>query len=132
MTALSGKNGTLKLAGSLVTPITDWNLELTCATKAYIANDTHGAAKRVVAGDDCAGAFHCRISGSGRCPVQRGDEAAAEFHVDSTGGNYYAVPIIIDRIGVRCDMSTGAALAFEVHFSGNGPVVEYGILAKSR
>lgn len=129
MAAVSGKSGTLKLGAATVAPIAQWKLELTSRHKAYAANDTGGAVKRLAGVDDASGSFQCQVSDSGNCPVRRGQQATAQFHLDASGANYYEVPIIIDRIGVTCDITGGAILAFAVDFSGNGPVSAHGIAA---
>jgi hypothetical protein len=131
MAVLSGKSGTLKLAGAVVTPISNWKLELTSDNKAYAANDTAGARKRVAGLKDSAGTLECKVSDTGHCPVERGEQVTAQFHVDGTANNYYEVPIIIDKISVDCDIQDGGIVAFVVAFSGDGAVTGHGILATS-
>ena len=128
MAILSGKNGTLKLADSVVTPITNWSLELLCEVGVYVANDTGGAKKRVRGPDDCTGTFLCQATENGRCPVAAGRQVTAELHVDDTTHNHYEIPILIRHIRVECDIATGQAVAYTVSFSGDGPVVRHGIV----
>jgi len=129
MSVLSGKHGTLNLAGSTVAPITNWKIELVCQAKDYVANDTHGVKRRLAGPEDCRGSFDCRLTEQGRCPVRRGQELVAQFHVDRSGENYYEVPIFIDEIGVDCDINQGGVRAFAVRYSGSGLLVAHGVLA---
>ena len=129
MAVLSGKNGTLTLAGAVVTPISNWKLALVSQNKAYAANDTGGAKCRVAGVADCSGSFECKVSDTGNCPVALGQQVTVQLHIDSTMNNYYEAPIIIDKIDVDCDIANGEIAAFAVSFSGNGAVTVYGILA---
>jgi hypothetical protein len=128
MAILSGKNGTLKLAGAVVTPITNWSLTLECDVGAYVANDTGGAKKRVRGPDDCSGTFLCQATEDGHCPVAAGRQVTAELHVDDTSHNYYQAPILVSRIRVECDIATGQVVAYAVDFLGDGPVVKEGVV----
>jgi hypothetical protein len=130
MAVLSGKAGTLKLAGGAVTPITNWKLMQSTAAKFYAANDTGGAYRRLRSVEDSSGTFECQVTQRGRCPVERGENVVAQFHVDSSGDNYYQVPVIIDAVEVECDIGTGRLVAFAVAFSGDGAVTAHGVLAR--
>jgi hypothetical protein len=129
MPVISGKAGTLKLAGNTVSPISNWKLTVTSNNKAYAANDTGGSKARVAGVQDCSGSFECKVSDTGNCPVGAGDRSTAQLYVDGSGANYYQVPVIIDRIQVDVDINDGRIVAFAVDFSGNGPLQAFGILA---
>ena len=130
MSVISGKDGTLKLAGGEVARVTHWKIEKTSGAKAYTANDTGGARKRVSGVKDCAGRFEIKASDSAGVPVEQGDAATLELHVDDSGANYYEVPAIIDAIRAEVDISEGKTIGHVVAFSGNGPITAHGILAK--
>lgn len=129
MAVISGKAGTLKLAGNTVSPISNWKLTISSSNKAYAANDTGGSKARVAGVRDCSGSFECKVSTSGTCPVAPGEQPTAQFHIDGTGANYYQVPIIIDRVQVDVDINDGQIVAFAIDFSGNGALQAMGILA---
>jgi hypothetical protein len=128
MAILSGKDGTIKLAGQVVTPVTHWSLAISCEVGTYVANDTGGAKKRVRGPDDCTGSFVCRATDDGHCPVAAGLQAIVQFHVDDTARNYYEVPILVYRIRVECDIATGEVMAYTVFFAGDGRVVRRGVV----
>lgn len=130
MAVLSGKSGTLKLAGGVVAPITNWKLVQATAAKFYAANDTGGAYRRLRSVEDSSGSFECQVTHGGRCPVERGENVVAQFHVDGSAENYYQAPVIIDAVEVECDIGTGRLVAFAIQFSGDGPVTAHGILAR--
>jgi hypothetical protein len=129
MAVLSGRAGTLKLAGAVVTPIGAWKLTLTAEYKSYVANDTFGAVVRLPSAEDCSGSFDCKATEAGRCPVQRGQRVVAQFHVDGSAANYYETAIVVGRVAVACDILTGEVVSFDVEFLGSGPVSAHGVLA---
>ena len=131
MPFISGKDGTLYASDIEVTQLTRWRIEKTVGQKAYTANDTGGARKRVVGVQDCTGQFKIQLTESGNVPVEEGDAVTLELHVDDSGNNYYEVPAVIDRVHAETDVSEGKTVAQSIDFSGNGPITAYGILAKN-
>ncbi|MHC4406023.1 MAG: hypothetical protein ACYTG0_40820 [Planctomycetota bacterium] len=131
MSVLSGKDGTLHLDGAEVTPVTNWRIEKISRNKAYTANDTGGAAKRVAGVKDCSGRFEIKVTDSAGVAVEEGDTPTLELHVDGSGANYYEVPAVVDRIRADVDVSNGTVIGYVIHFSGNGPVTNHGILQKT-
>jgi len=132
MAILSGKDGTLQRDGSTVTPISQWKLLLVCQAKEYVANDTQGAKRRLPGAEDSQGSFVCMAADDGHCPIERGQRAVLCLHVDASGANYYEVPIYCERVEVECDIGHGRAVAFVVHFWGDGPVTSHGVLDVAR
>lgn len=131
MAVISGKDGTLYLDGSEITPVTNWTLVKLSENKDYAANDTGGARKRVSGIKDCRGTFEVKAADSQNVPCEEGDTATLKLHVDESGDNYYEVPAIIDQIEVDVDINRGEIVAYAIAFSGNGAIVPYGILDKS-
>ena len=131
MSVISGKDGTLKLGDTEVTRVTHWKIEKTSGGKAYTANDTGGAKKRVAGVKDCSGRFEIKAGDSDAVPVEEGDVVTLQLHVDDSGANYYEVPAIVDTIRAEVDISEGKTVAHVVAFSGNGPIVPHGILDKA-
>lgn len=131
MAVLSGKAGTLKLAGGTITPIAHWRFLWISSGKTYTANDTGGALRRVRGAEDCSGAFECQVTEGGHCPVARGESVLAQLHVDGSMQNYYEVRVAIESIGLNCDIATGGPLSFTIEFKGDGPVAAHGILARA-
>ncbi|HUT94871.1 MAG TPA: hypothetical protein VMY37_35765 [Thermoguttaceae bacterium] len=131
MSVISGKDGTLKLGDTEVTRVTQWKIEKTSGARAYTANDTGGAKKRVAGVKDCSGRFEIKAGDSDAVPVEEGDVVTLQLHVDDSGANYYEVPAIVDTIRAEVDISEGKTVAHVVAFSGNGPIVPHGILDKA-
>ena len=129
MSVISGKSGTLILGETVVTPVSNWKLDLAVQSKSYVANDTGGALRRLAAATDCTGSFQCNATDDGTCPVAVGQGYTAQFQVDQTGDNYYQAPILIEKIGVNCDIQQGEPVAYAVQFGGDGPLLSYGVLA---
>jgi hypothetical protein len=127
---ISGKDGTLKLGDTEVTRVTHWRIEKTSGGKAYTANDTGGAKKRVAGVKDCSGRFEIKAGDSAAVPVDEGDTVTVELHVDDSGANYYEVPAIVGTIRAEVDISEGKTVTHVVHFAGNGPIIAHGILEK--
>ncbi len=130
MSVISGKDGTLKLGDTEVTRVTHWKIEKTSGARAYTANDTGGAKKRVAGVKDCAGRFEIKAGDSDAVAVEEGDAVTLQLHVDDSGANYYEVPAIVDTIRAEVDISEGKTVAHVVTFSGNGPITPHGILDK--
>ncbi|MGD0897984.1 MAG: hypothetical protein ABR915_09105 [Thermoguttaceae bacterium] len=130
MAVLSGKNGTLFLDATEVTPVVNWKLVTTSNNPDYAANDTGGWKKRAAGVRDASGSLEIKASDDGHCPVEEGDAPTLNLHLDGSGNNYYEVPAIIDKISVDVDISRGEIVAYVVDFSGNGAITRYGIAAK--
>jgi hypothetical protein len=131
MAVLSGKNGTLYLATTEITPVSNWKLVTTSRNPDYAANDTGGWKKRAGGVCDSSGSFEVKAADNGHCPVVEGDAVDLKLHVDHSGQNYYETPAIIDKITVDVDINKGEIIAYVVDFSGNGAVTRNGIVAKS-
>jgi hypothetical protein len=129
MSILSGKNGTLYVGGSEVTPLSDWRLTVASRNFEYVANDTGGWSKRVAGAKDCSGLFAVAVKQDSACPVAEGAAVTLKLHVDSSGDNYYEVPAMIDKIEIAVDVSDGETVGYAIHFSANGPMIAHGILA---
>jgi len=130
MAVLSGKNGTLYLGTSEVTPVSNWRLVSTSTNPDYAANDTGGWKKRAAGVRDAAGSFEVKVTDNQNCPVEEGDMPTLKLHLDQTGNNYYEVPAVIDKISVDVDINRGEIVAYAIDFSGNGPIVRHGIVSK--
>ncbi|MBA7474158.1 hypothetical protein ES707_09506 [subsurface metagenome] len=127
MAILSGKNGTLFISTSEITPVSNWRLRITN----YAANDTGGWKKRAAGVRDSSGSFEVKVDDAGNCPVEEGDAITLKLHVDDNGSNYYQVPAVIDRVEVEVDINEGRIVAYVLEFSGNGAVAANGVLAKA-
>ncbi len=129
MSVITGKDGTLRLGGVELAPLTSWRLVRTSRNRDYAANDTGGARRRVAGIRDCRGSFALAATAAGNLPVAEGTAVELELHADGSGANYLAVPAIVDRIEVEVDIDRGEIVAFLVDFSGNGPVTPHGLFA---
>ena len=131
MAVLSGKDGTLYLGSSEVTPVSNWKLVAISNNPDYAANDTGGSKKRAAGVRDSSGSFEMKADGTGNCPVEEGDAVDLNLHVDGTDQNFFEVPAIIDKISVNVDINKGEIVAYIVDFSGNGAIVRHGIVGKA-
>jgi hypothetical protein len=130
MAVLSGKNGTLFLGTSEITPVSNWKFVTTSHNPDYAANDTGGWKKRAAGVRDASGSFEIKATDQNTCPVEEGDTPALNLHIDNSGDNYYEVPAIVDKITVDVDINKGEIVAYVVEFSGNGAVVRHGVVGK--
>lgn len=113
---VAGNEGTITINAVEETPVTTWQITETSANDNYVANDTGGWNKRKGGAKDSTGSFHMKAKPSFR--------AGAELaFVGYTGTDIYTQNIIVDTIGVVTDMNTGLIVAYDVAFSGNGPLV---------
>ncbi|MGA2619839.1 MAG: hypothetical protein ABSF26_19675 [Thermoguttaceae bacterium] len=127
MAVLSGKDGTLYLGTSEITPVSDWKLVATSNNPDYAANDTGGWKKRAAGVRDASGSFEIKATDTQQCPIEEGQTATLNLHLDASGDNYYEVPAIIDKISVEVDINKGQIIAYVLDFSGNGAVVRHGV-----
>ena len=130
MSVLSGKDGTLEIGGAVLLRLASWQIEKTSANRAYAANDTGGAKRRVAGVKDCTGRLEVKAADSGKAPVAEGDIVALALHADGSGDNYYGLSAIVDSIRVEVDISDGKPVAYLIRFSGNGPISAHGVLGK--
>jgi hypothetical protein len=130
MPVLSGKDGTLRLGGAEVLQLTFWQIEKTAANRAYAANDTGGAKRRVSGAKDCTGRLEVKATDAAKVPVAEGDVVALALHADASGDNYYELSAIVDSIRVEVDISEGKPVAYGIRFSADGPITAHGILRK--
>ncbi len=130
MPVLSGKNGTLRLGGAEVLHLTFWQIEKTAANRAYAANDTGGAKRRVAGVKDCAGRLEVKATDAAKVPVAEGDAVALALHADDSGENYYELSAVVDSVRVEVDVSEGKPVAYGIRFSADGPVAAHGVLEK--
>ncbi len=128
MALLSGKDGTVRLAGGELLRVSGWSIEKTGRNKSYAANDTGGALKRVPGVKDCAGRLEIKADDAAPAPVAEGDIVALELHADESGENYYELSAIVDAIRVEVDVAHATPVAHVVAFSGHGLIIAHGIL----
>ncbi len=129
MTIQSSKDGKVFVGGVEVARVVGWMLRETSRAKAYSANDTGGARRRVPGVRDSAGRFDVMAADYGRAPVAEGDLVDLHLHADASGENYYELSAVIGAVEVEVDVSEGKPIAYAVAFSGAGPVVAHGNLA---
>jgi len=128
---LSGKNGTLRIGGAVVLHVSRWQIEKRAHNKAYTANDTGGAKKRVPGARDSAGRLEIKATDATPIPVAEGDAVALALHADATQQNYCEIAAIVDAIRTEVDISDGNPVAYLIEFSGNGPITAHGILNRT-
>lgn len=130
MSVLTGKDGTMKIDGVVPTPLTNWKWTKKSDNKDYAANDTGGWRKRRPGVKDSSGSFQIEVDDAKSCPVEIGDEVTLTLYVDGTANNNgHTVPAIIDEIQNEVDINTGAIVAHQIAFSGNGAPTSFGAMA---
>jgi hypothetical protein len=130
MPVLSGKDGTLRLGNTEVLHVVFWQIEKTAAARAYTANDTGGARRRVSGVKDATGRLEVKATESGNVPVAEGDPIELELHADNSGENYYVLAAIVDSVRVEVHISEGTPVAYAIRFSADGPVTAHGVLER--
>jgi hypothetical protein len=130
MSLLTGKDGTLRLGGTEVLYLANWQIEKTAAAKTYTANDTGGARARVASARDASGRLEIKATDSGHVPLAEGDTVALTLHADASGQNYYELSAVIDAVRVEVDISNAKPIAYLIHFSASGPITAHGVLGK--
>ena len=128
MTTISGKGGTLRIGGTNTLHVSRWRIEKRAQNRAYSANDTGGAKKRVPGVKDSAGSLEIKATDATPIPVSEGDLIALALHADASGQNYYELPAVVDAVRTEVDISDGSPVAYLIDFSGNGPIAAHGIL----
>lgn len=128
MASLSGKNGTLRIGGSDVFHVSRWQIEKRAQNRAYSANDTGGARRRVAGVRDCGGSLEIKATDATPIPVSEGDLVDLALHADATGENCYGLSAVVDAVRTEVDISDGSPVAYAIEFSGNGPIAAHGIL----
>ncbi len=128
MSVLSGKDGSVWIAGQRVAMVLWWELTKRASSKAYVANDTGGWRRRVAGVKDSAGRLELKFPAASSPPLEEGQQVMLQLHLDSSGQNYYELPALIERISSRVDIATGEAIGWVVDFVGTGPLRGYGIL----
>jgi hypothetical protein len=126
---LSGKDGTVRLAGEEMLHVSDWRLRRRAANKAYAANDTGGGHKRVAGAVDCTGRLVVQATDSERIPMCEGAFVELELHVDGSGENYFSFTAIVDSLRLRADVRNGGPQAYVIEFSNHGPIAGHGLLS---
>lgn len=127
---LSGKDGSVWVGEQLLTPVLRWELVKKVSCKAYVANDTGGAWRRLPGARDCTGRLELKLLQNRSAPLEEGWEVVLRLHLDGTGENYYEVPALIERITTQVDIATGEVIGWQVDFAGSGPVLGHGMTPK--
>ncbi|MCS7306256.1 MAG: hypothetical protein NZ602_14255 [Thermoguttaceae bacterium] len=130
ISVLSSKDGSVWVAGQPVALVLWWALTKRASSKAYVANDTGAWRQRMAGAKETYGQFEMKLQADGTVPVQEGQEVSLRLHVDSTGQNYYELPVLIERISTRVDIATGEVIGCIVDFVSTGEVVGHGMVGQ--
>jgi len=130
MAVISGKEGTLYLGGTQVTPVRNWTVDEDGNLKEYAANDTDGWVRQVAGVFKASGTFLVAADDECHCPVSKGSSYVAQFHFDGTVGNYYNGRIAIASIGVDDDINDGEIVNYAITWRSDGPMTEVGMPAE--
>lgn len=131
MAVYNGAHGTLLIGGGVAEPCQNWDLTMQAVLAAYTANDTGGRRRRTVGVGDCEGTFEMLADDTIAPPLDEGDEATVQFHLDGRaaggGANYIEAEIIIDNVKMRIEVGPdGNNEVWVYSFNGQGTLTKYG------
>lgn len=96
-----------------------WELTIGGASGEYATNSTGGWTKTVIGRNSWSGKMTIMLHDGGGQPLARGDEVAAQFHIDSD--DYISGTIIITEVGpITADADSGEPVAIDYTFAGQG------------
>ena len=114
MAVISGKNGTVSLAGDA----TAWSISLTSNNPSWASPATSGYKKRVAGVLDTSGSYSAKYNGS--VPTVGAITTSAAFTLD--GSTTWTLNIIVDSVNIEVDMDDGDVVGYSVDWSGTGVV----------
>jgi predicted secreted protein len=120
-TVFTGRNMTFK-SGSPATAqdhVGKWSVKIGGASGKYASNSTGGWRKTVIGAGEWSGTVTIFLHDGGAMPYARGDEIAAQFHIDSD--DYISGTIIITEIPeILADADSGEPVKVDYNFDGQG------------
>lgn len=127
-TILSGKNGTLKLGSgnNEVAHLTNWKAKATVKTDQFSTNSSGGYDYSIPGTGRWEGSFMLVLHDGEPLPVREGDQVDAQFHLDSSDGEYLDGTITIVDIELDVDVKDGKAVQVPVTWQGHGDLTETG------
>jgi hypothetical protein len=132
MAYYSGKEGTIKCSGNVISPVSNWRLSKSSNNPAFNTNVEGGVKTRIAGVKDSNGSFDFVLDDGENVPFDEGDTATLELRVDgASGDDYYEVPVIIDEVSVDVDINDGGQVVVPITFSGVGAITAHGTLAKA-
>ena len=129
MTAISGKNGTVKVGVSDVFEVTKWSFDPQCAVPKYNSNKTGGYKTGVPGVFDGKGTIEVRLDTANSLDFLVGNSVTLLLHVDETGSNYYSVPAIISGAPIEVDIDGGEVVGVTYAFEASGAWTANGAVA---
>lgn len=117
----TGLNMTLK-TGSPATAVDHcgaWEVNIDGLSAEYATNSTGGWSKTVLGRSSWSGKMTILLHDGGGQPFARGDEVAAQFHIDSD--DYISGTIIVTKVSnIKGDADSAEPVAIEYEFAGQG------------
>lgn len=129
-TPISGKHGRVKVAGTALTDVTKWSLTPKSENQAYASSHTNGRKKRIAGVGDSSGSFDTKYDSATGPKFREGQEVTLQLRVNKTDpGDGFDVEAIIDEVSYEVDLDSGAIVAENYTFSGNGALTGIGTFA---
>ena len=120
-TPYTGKSMTFKTGSpaAALDHVGKWELTIGGASGKYATNSTGGWRKTTVGVGEWSGSVTIMLHDGGAQPLVRGDEVAAQFHIDSD--DYISGTIVITEVGaITVDADSGDPVAIDYKFDGQG------------
>jgi hypothetical protein len=126
-TPFTGKDGDLKKGSpaAQVVQTVGWEVTIGGVSGKYASNSTSGWRKTVLGASEWSGNCTVLLHAGEAQPFKRGDEVAAQFHVDSD--DYIGGTILITEVGpITVDLDSGEPIAIQYSFDGQGAPTDSG------
>ena len=131
--AISGKYGTVKVAGSSIVEIKNWKLSTKTNVPKWGSNLSDGWKTGVAGVRDGSGSFDLLLQepDASAGPLQDGDMVVLQLHIDNSGANYYGCTAIVEQSDVECNIDTGDPVSIGYTFQSIGAVTFNGTAGRT-
>lgn len=125
MSAISGKDGTVKIGAVEIAEITAWSFNPTSNNPSFASSSVPGYKRRVAGVKDGSGNFDFKLQDATElAKFAVGTEVTLVLDVDGSATATYTVPSFIDSVTVETDMDDGEVVGGSCDFSTNGAWTE--------
>lgn len=127
---ISGKSGTIKKGAppAALVHIKNWKITESVQTDRFADNSSSGWARSVPGRKEWEGSFEGVVNDGEAIPVKRGDSVDAQFHLDSSDGQYKSGKIVVSSVEIEVDIDTGKTISYTASFEGDGQLTDTGSL----
>lgn len=122
-TALSGKNGTVKIGSTAVALVSKWELTKEVVTSRFANNESSGTKKTLAGVYHASGSISGQLDTAAASTILEGVSATLLLYVNAT--KYYTVPSVIKSFKVgEVDIDDGKVIPFTAQFESDGVCTE--------